>query len=155
MIKTGLEVLGEDRAESDCELEPEQVQELLEQLESRLREDDTSAVGLLEKIRSQFSSEQVGELEEAIGAVRSLCAQANQGHGKPLSKERLQEIQSELKVLEAERAKAREAASGSEREKLRQEAQEQAKNKSYAGVHPRTMTMPQAASTAHQCTHPD
>ena len=67
VVLEGLEGLGEDRVENEDELEPEQVRELLEQLESRLREDDTSAVGLLGKIRSHFSVEQVGELEEAIG----------------------------------------------------------------------------------------
>ena len=67
VVLGGLEGLGEDRVEIEDELEPEQVQELLEKLEARLREDDTSAVGLLGKIRSHFSVEQVGELEEAIG----------------------------------------------------------------------------------------
>jgi PAS domain S-box-containing protein len=67
VVLTGLEGLGEDRVQSENELEPGQVQELLVQLEARLREDDTSAVGLLAKIRSHFDSEQVGELEQAIG----------------------------------------------------------------------------------------
>ncbi|MCA9776690.1 MAG: transporter substrate-binding domain-containing protein [Candidatus Eremiobacteraeota bacterium] len=66
VVLVGLEQLEEEVVEKS-ELDPEQVRTLLDQLEARLADDDTSAVGLLADIRPHYNDEQVGELEEAIG----------------------------------------------------------------------------------------
>ena len=72
------------------------------------------------------------ELEEAIGALRTLYEGATEGHGKPLSRERLLEIQDELKVLEAQHMKQRAEEEEIRKHKLRQDAIEEAKSKSYS-----------------------
>ncbi|MFA5506108.1 MAG: transporter substrate-binding domain-containing protein [Vulcanimicrobiota bacterium] len=66
VVLLGLQELEEDEPRGE-ELEPGRLQELLDQLEARLRDDDTSAVGLLNQVRTHFPPEQVQELEVAIG----------------------------------------------------------------------------------------
>ena len=65
-VLDGLADLREPEPET-LELSPDRVAELLDQLEHRLKEDDTSAVSLLDQVRSSLASEGVVELEEAIG----------------------------------------------------------------------------------------
>lgn len=66
VVLKGLENLGEE-AVVVPNLSPEQVTELLDKLEAKLREDDTGAVALLGQVRGVFATDEVGHLEEAIG----------------------------------------------------------------------------------------
>jgi PAS domain S-box-containing protein len=66
VVLNGLEGLVEPEAEA-VELSSEEADALFDQLEAKLKEDDTSAVALLGKVRSVLKPDEVSELEEAIG----------------------------------------------------------------------------------------
>jgi PAS domain S-box-containing protein len=66
VVLSGLEQLEETETVG-ASLAPEKVSELLDQLEAKLREDDTSAAELLSQVCSSLNSNEVSELEDAIG----------------------------------------------------------------------------------------
>jgi len=80
----------------------------------------------------QYEADMEGELEEAIGALRAMWEDASEGRGKPLSKERLCEIQEELLDLQEQQAAQRIEKEKVRKAKLRQDKLEEMQAKTYS-----------------------